>query len=309
MKYTIKTLVLFFVFTLVGVKLSAQQQTQYTQYMYTPSLINPAYVGIDQVMKLSLLHRSQWVGVNGAPVSQTLMLSTPLGQKVGIGLNVVRDQIGPAKETNASLDLSYGLQLNDAGLRLNFGMKGGLQLLNVDYTKLTTQNPNDPSLNENINSRITPNIGAGIYVYNNDWYVGFSAPNLLSTKHYNKASVATVSAATHLYLTGGMNFKINENTKFKPAFLISSVVGAPTSIDLSLNFLFNNKITTGFSYRHNASVSGLIDFKVSSSFSLGYAYDVTTSDVSYFSGGSHEVLLRYYFNKVTEKVKQPSWLF
>jgi type IX secretion system PorP/SprF family membrane protein len=277
--------------------------------MYTPSLINPAYVGIDQVMKISALHRSQWVGVHGAPVTQTLMFSTPLGQKIGVGLNIVRDQIGPANETNASLDLSYGLQLNDAGLNLSFGMKGGVQLLNVDYTKLTTQNPNDPSLNENINSRIKPNIGAGIYVYNNDWYVGFSAPNLLSTKHYNRASVSTVTSATHYYLTGGMNFNVNENTKFKPAFLISSVAGAPTSIDLSVNLLFNNKFTTGLSYRYKASVSGLIDFKVNSSFSLGYAYDLSTSDISYFSGGSHEVLLRYYFNRVLRNVRQPTWLF
>jgi type IX secretion system PorP/SprF family membrane protein len=201
------------------------------------------------------------------------------------------------------------LQLNDAGLNLSFGMKGGVQLLNVDYTKLTTQNPNDNALNENINSRITPNIGAGIYVYNSDWYVGFSAPNLLSTKHYNEASVSTVSSTTQFYLTGGMNFNVNENTKFKPAFLVSSVIGAPASIDLSLNFLFNNKFTTGFSYKYNASVSGLIDFKVSNSFSLGYAYDLSTSDISYFSGGSHEVLLRYYFNRIKYNIKQPSWLF
>jgi type IX secretion system PorP/SprF family membrane protein len=106
-----------------------------------------------------------------------------------------------------------------------------------------------------------------------------------------------------------MNFNVNENTKFKPAFLISSVAGAPTSVDLSLNFLFNNKFTTGLSYKYNASVSGLLDFKVSNSLSLGYAYDLSTSNISYFSGGSHEVLLRYYFNRLKENVIQPSWLF
>jgi type IX secretion system PorP/SprF family membrane protein len=309
MKYTIKTLLLFFVFTLVGVKLVAQQQTQYTQYMYTPSLINPAYVGVDGVMKVSLLHRELWICVKCAPVSQTLMLSIPLGQKMGMGFNIVQDQIGPAIETNSSLDLSYGLQLNDAGLKLSFGMKGGVQLLNVDYTKLTTENPNDNALNENINSRITPNIGAGIYVYNNDWYAGFSAPNLLSTKHYNKSTVSSVSSTSHFYLTGGMNFNVNENIKLKPAFLITSVSGAPTSIDLSLNFLFNNKFTTGVSYKYNASVSGLLDFKVNSAISIGYAYDYSVSDLSYFSGGSHEVLLRFSFDRLIRNVKQPSWIF
>ncbi len=309
MRCTLKNLLVLFVFTLLSGNAMAQQQIQYTQYMYMPSLINPAYVGLDQVMKISLLHRSQWVGVAGAPVTQTLVISTPLGEKMGLGFNLIQDKTGPAKETNASLDFAYGLQLNDRELKLSFGMKAGLQLLNVDYSKLTTQDPNDPSINENINSRITPNIGVGLYLYNSDWYVGISTPNLLSTKHYNSVAVSTVSSTTHLYLTGGMTFDLKENIKFKPAFLLKSVTGAPISLDVSLNVLFNNKFTTGLSYNYKNSVSGLVDFKVSNSLSIGYGYTADTSDISYFSGGSHEVLLRYYFNKLFTNVKQPRWLF
>ncbi len=307
--YSVKMLLILVLFVFIEQRLVAQQQVQYTQYMYTPSLVNPAYVGLDEEMKVSILHRSQWVGIKGAPTSQTLFLSTPIGERLGFGFGVTRDEIGPANETNATLDLSYVLQLNDRGLYFSFGMKGGLQLLNVDFDKLITHNPNDPSLNENINSRVTPNIGTGFYLYSNDWYLGFSAPNLLRTKHYNKSSISTVSSSTHFYFIGGKSFNLNNNTKLKPAFMLRSVTGTPIAVDLSLNFLFNNNFTTGISYRPGATISGLLDFKINKQLSLGYAYDYDISDIGYFSGGSHEILLRYRFNKIIENVKQPSWLF
>ena len=274
-----------------------------------PSFINPAYVGVDGIMKVTFMHRSQWIGVAGAPVTQTLLFSAPLGQHVGFGFGITRDQIGPANETNVSADVSYTLHLNNNGLDFSFGIKGGLQLLNVDYTKLIIQNPNDPSIFHNINSRITPNIGAGMYLFNQDWYVGLSMPNLLSTKHYNEKKVSLVSRAVHFYLLGGINFYLNDNLKMKPTFLLKNTSTSPLTIDLSLNFLFHNRFTTGVSYRQKASVSGLVDFKVSTSISIGYSYDYDTSDIGNFSGGSHEVLVRYYFNEVINNVSEPDWLF
>jgi type IX secretion system PorP/SprF family membrane protein len=307
-KETMKNkLVVCIAFLLLTVGLRAQQAVQYTQYMYTPSLINPAYVGLSDVLRVSLLHKSQWVGIPGAPGSQTLLVSSPLTKRVGIGFGITRDQIGPANETNASLDLSYLLQLNNSGLNLSFGMKGGVQLLNVDFTRLTTQNPNDNALNS-INNRFTPNMGAGVYVYNTDWYVGFSSPNLLSTKHYNNEAVSVVSTVQQLYFMGGVNFNINSNLKFKPAFLVKSVKNAPLAIDMSLNFLFKDRFTTGISYRYNAAISGLMQVKLNKSFSIGYAYDYDTTDISYFSGGSHEVILIFDFYELIG-AKKPSWIY
>jgi len=300
-------IVLLFVF-INGSKLIAQHQTQYTQYMFTPSLINPAYVGLDKVMNVSFIHRSQWVGVKGAPVSQTMVLSVPLNEKMGMGLNIIRDEIGPAAETNISIDISYLLQLNSNGLNLSFGMKGGMQVLNVDFSKLTIQNPNDPNLTD-INSRITPNIGSGIYVYNRDWYIGLSSPNLLTTRHYSRSKVSTVSSSTHFYLFGGRNFVITDNIWFKPAFLLKSVSGTPIAMDISMNFLFNKKFTAGLSYRYNTAVTGLINFKVNNFLSIGYSYDFDTSNIGHFSGGSHEIMSKYYFNELINDVRQPNWLF
>jgi type IX secretion system PorP/SprF family membrane protein len=276
--------------------------------MYTPSLINPAYVGLNDVLEVSLLHKSQWVGVPGAPTSQTLLISSPLTEQVGIGFGVTRDQIGPANETNASLDLSYLLQLNDKGLNFSFGMKGGLQLLNVDFTRLNTENDNDNSFN-NINARYTPSMGAGAYLFNRNWYVGLSIPNLLSTQHANNTSVSAVSTVPQTYLMGGINFDITDKIAFKPAFLVKSVKNAPLTLDLSLNFLFNNAISTGISYRHEAAISGLVKMKLTKSLALGYAYDLDTSGISYFSGGSHEVIIIFRLNKLMDGTSQPGWVY
>jgi type IX secretion system PorP/SprF family membrane protein len=287
----------------------AQQQAQFTQYMYTPLLINPAYAGMEDVMSISLLHRSQWVGVNGAPVTQVFALSTPLNERLGMGFSIIRDEIGPATESNISADISYILQLNDNDLNLSFGIKGGFQYLNVDFSKLTTHNPNDPSINENINARFSPNIGAGFYLYNSNWYLGLSSPNLLSTEHFNNTTVSKVSNATHFYLIGGRSFPINENIKFKPAFMLKGVSGSAVSLDISANFLFNNSITAGVSYRNQASISGLLNIKVTENLSIGYAYDHDTSDIRYFSGGSHEVILNWSFTRYIRGVNQPSWMY
>jgi len=295
-------------FLLLTVGLRAQQSVQYSQYMYTPSLINPAYVGLNDVMQVSLLHKSQWVGVPGAPTSQTLLVTSPLTERVGIGFGVTRDQIGPANETNASLDFSYLLQLNEKGLKFSFGMKGGLQLLNVDFSKLDTENPNDTALN-NINARYTPSIGAGVYLYNTAWYLGFSIPNLLSTRHETETSVSSVSSVQQLYLMGGINFELSDSIDFKPTFLVKSVVDAPPTLDLSLNFLFNNTITAGIAYRYDAAVSGLVKLQLSKSLSLGYAYDLDTSGISNFSSGSHEAILIFTLNQLVNISRKPSWIY
>lgn len=296
---------IFFLFFTAG--LCAQQTVHYSQYMYTPSLINPAFAGLSDIFQVSLLHRSQWVGIPGAPTSQTLLVSFPFTDAVGMGFGVTRDQIGPANETNASIDFSYLLQLDGRGTKLSFGIKGGLQLLNVDFTKLNTSNQNDPSL-DNINARYTPNFGAGIFLYNRNWYLGFSIPNLLSTKHYNSVSTSQVSSVLQTYFMGGLNFNINNEIQMKPALLIRAVKDAPLILDVSLNFLFNESITTGISYRYNAAISGLVKVKISESMSIGYAYDLDRSALSYFSGGSHEAILIFNLSVLIDRV-QPSWVY
>ncbi len=302
-------MVIYFLALIFFNKIAAQQYSQFAHYMHAPSLINPAYAGIDEVMNIGLIYRSQWVGVEGAPTTQAVIFSTPLGKRVGLGTTILRDDIGPANETNFFVDFSYTLPLNNNGLNLSFGIKVGLQLLDVDFSKLSTSDTNDISLENNIDSRISPNVGTGLYLYNNDWYLGVSSPNILSTQHYNNITTSQVNSRTHFYVIGGRNYEINSNFKFKTAFILKAVSGAPIAIDLSLNFAFNKIFTTGISYRHNSAISGLVGIKISDAFSFGYSYGFDTTDISYFNGGSHEVILRYHFNTLLKRISQPTWLY
>ena len=164
MKYYFLLLLVF-----MSVSLSfSQQDSQYTQYMYNTQVINPGYIGSKDVLSFGLLYRSQWVGFEGAPKTGTFTISSPIGEtkKMGIGLSIVSDQIGPATETNIVADYSYSLMFSDVS-RLSFGVKAGVNFLDVDYTKLNIYDVNDFQFEENINNRLYPQIGAGIY-YNTD---------------------------------------------------------------------------------------------------------------------------------------------
>lgn len=279
-----------------------QQDAQYTQYMYNTMSINPAYAGSRGVFSLAALHRSQWVGLEGAPKTQTLNLHTPVGEsgKTGIGLSIINDDIGPTHETYFDIDFSYTINTSENG-KLSFGIKAGGHLLDVCFDCLNQYNPNDLLLQSNIDNKFSPNVGAGIYYHNSDkWYVGLSAPNLLETKHFDESSLSVAKERINYYLIGGYVFDLSSDVKLKPAFLIKAVSGAPLQADLSANFLINEKFTIGAAYRWSAALSAMAGFQVSESIMLGFAYDRETTELgnTQFNDGSYEVFLRFeLFNR------------
>jgi type IX secretion system PorP/SprF family membrane protein len=280
---------------LISSVMQAQQDAQFTQYMYNTVVINPAYAGSRNVLSINGVHRSQWIGLEGAPKTQTLSIHSPIGQQLGMGLTVVSDELGPSTETYAHIDISYTLPLNSEGMNFAFGVKGGFYSLNVDFNKLLIYNPTDAAIQNNNINNTSPVIGVGGYLYTNKWYVGVSTPNLLETDHYTNATVSRASETMHLYGIAGYVFDVNPNLKFKPATMIKMVKGAPLSFDISANFLIRDKITLGTSYRLDAAISGLAGFQISESMMLGYAYDLDTTDIRGYSSGSHEFFLRYEF--------------
>ncbi len=279
----------------------SQQDPQYTQYIYNPSIINPAYAGSRNSLSLLALHRSQWVGLDGAPVTQTLSGHSPIGTAgLGLGLSLWHDQIGPATETTGAIDLSYSLQLdNDA--RFNFGLKAGLHLLDVDFNKVNIFDPSDVQLQENVDNRTAPVIGIGAFYFTDNWYVGLSAPNLLQNDHFDEnraganATAYVVEEKIHYYAIAGYVFDLNDQIDFKPATLIKYIVDAPVQIDMTANFLFYDRLTLGAAYRWDAAVSGLAAFQINQNFMLGFAYDreITQLGNTTFNSGSYEVFLRY----------------
>ncbi len=285
----------------------AQQDPHYTQYMYNMNVINPAYAGSRGTLSLSALGRTQWTDTDGAPRTLTFDVDAPFGERVGAGLSVIADEIGPVKEQNIYADLSYTIQTSDVG-RLAFGLKGGVTLQNIDLLSvITPEDPNDPLFDENVNETF-PNFGAGIFYYTEKFYVGFSVPNILKTEHFEKSGgvITEASEEVHYFLTSGYVFDLSGTTKFKPSFMARGVAGAPVSIDVNANFLFYDRLELGASYRYDDSVSGLINFGVTPNFRIGYAYDHTISDFSEGSpGGTHEVIVLYSIDLSKKNLKSP----
>ena len=242
----------------------AQQDAQYTQYMYNMNVINPAYAGSRGTLSLGLLARSQWTNVNGGPKTMTFDAHAPVGKKVGMGLSVIADEIGPAKEQNIYADFSYTLTTSQEG-RLAFGLKAGVTLLNVNLLDVVlpqTATGDDPLFDENINDAF-PNVGAGVYYYNDKWYAGFSVPNLLKSEHLDKENINTkASEEIHYFLTTGYVFDLSSTLKFKPSILVKGVTGAPVSFDVNANFLMYDRFEVGASYRWQDAVSMLFNFGV-----------------------------------------------
>lgn len=286
-------------------KMSAQQDSQYTNYMYNTINVNPAYAGSRGVMSIFGLHRTQWVGLDGAPVTNTLSVNTPINNSnFGLGVSFVNDRIGPSDENAISVDVSYSIPTSET-YKLSFGIKGTANLLNVDYTKLDRYDLTDPQFQNNIDNRFSPNIGAGIYFHSDKLYAGLSVPNFLETEHFDDNVSATARERMHYYLIGGYVFDLSPSVKFKPAFLSKMVSGSPLQLDLTANFMFNEKFVLGAAWRWDAALSGLVGFQVSEGWFIGYGYDAETTKLANYNSGSHEIFLRYEFKGKSEKVVSP----
>lgn len=278
-----------------GYSLYGQQDPQYTQYNYNMNVINPAYAGSKGVLSATILGRSQWVGIQGAPRTLSLGLNSPVGRNVGLGLSLIADRVGPVSETNVYADFSYTLKISEES-RFALGLKGGFTSLEVGL--LNGNDSGDP-LNIPID-RTSPNIGVGAYYYNERFYLGLSAPNLLQTRFLEKTGgiISTASEVVHVFLSSGYVFEISEDLKFKPSTMIRGNNAAPISMDLSANLLWQEKVEFGLSYRLNNSVSGIFAFMFNENMRIGYAYDLNITNFGSFSSGSHELMILIDFNKI-----------
>ena len=279
------------------VDLHAQQDPHYTQYMYNMSVMNPAYAGSKENLSMGLLYRKQWVEIEDAPTTATFFGHAPVGKNVGMGLSVISDKIGPVEENNIYADFSYTLNLGGEH-KLAFGLKTGITLHNVslfDDVYPTLPDANDPAFSENTSNSYF-NIGSGLFYYTNKYYLGFSIPNLMKSKHLDFNGRKFGSEVSHYFLTGGYVFDVSENVKFKPFFMMKSAIGAPTSLDLSTNFLFNNKFELGATYRLQDSFGAMVNYAITPSVKLGYAYDHIVSDLNVSTPSSHEIILLFDLN-------------
>lgn len=295
-----KRFILILSLSIIGLQsVAAQQDPQYTQYMLNSIVINPAMAGSRGVSSITGLHRSQWIGLEGAPTTQTLNFNAPVSRRVGIGLSVVNDEIGDGTRQETYIDavFSYSIPVSEEGT-LAFGLNAGGDWLSVDFTKLVNYGveTNLP----NIDHKFSPTVGLGTYFYTENYFIGLSVPGILETEHFDNSGEANSYIAKermNFYLLSGAVFEMNRNTKLRPAILAKAVSGAPVQIDLSASLLFNEKFSLGAAYRFDAAVSALFGFQISEKLMAGLSYDVETTELgsTAFNDGSFEVFLRYDF--------------
>jgi len=289
---------------LSSVKLNAQQDPMYTQYMYNTISVNPAYAGSKEALSIVGLAREQWIGMPGRPRTQTLTIHTPIhspssgfgneGSDMGLGLSVINDKLGNYHQTMVFADYAYSIQTTDYA-RLAFGLKVGVNILQANLTDLNHQQGGDPAI-YNVDNKVLPNVGVGLYYYSDQGYVGLSVPKLLQNDITADVNTLLGKELRHYFLIAGYVFEVNYNLKFKPSFLIKAVEGAPLSIDLTGNFFIKDKLGLGLAYRNGDAVSGLLQYYFTPQFRIGYSYDYTLSELHNVNSGTHELMLGYDFN-------------
>lgn len=306
MKNILTTLIIGFMS--VGITM-AQQDPMYTQYMFNPLSVNPAYAGSAGITTFTGIYRHQWIGgMEGTPKTHSytghgLLLSQP----IGIGGTLMRDTHGPVANTSVYVDASYILKLDDS--RLAFGLKGGMNFFSAGLVDLNPVEEGDPVFGQDIKNKLLPNFGFGALLYSKTYYVGLSIPKLINNKLI-KGELPDFELNTqerHYFLTAGMVFDINSYVKFKPSFLVKATSGAPMSYDISANFLFYERLWAGVQYRKQDSIDLLFQYEVNRKVKVGYSYDIIISSLSPHTGGSHEVMLSVDLIKQVAGDKSPRY--
>ncbi len=291
---------------------NAQQDAMFTHYMYNTLAVNPAYAGSRDALTITGLHRSQWVGFDGAPTTQTLTLHTPiLNQNTGLGLSFINDKIGPTNTTSFYADFSYKIKLTKKA-NLAFGLKGGLNMMTHNLTDLSLDTQNDPAFINDVQSKLLPNFGFGMYYFTERFYAGVSIPKLLENNFDLNSTSGTTNLASekrHYFLIAGSVFDLNEEIKFKPPAFVKITNGAPIEGDITASFIFNDKFWLGAMFRTGDAVGILAGINITDQFSLGYSFDWSYANTTFqYNGGSHELMLRYDFiYKAEEKIRSPRY--
>jgi len=281
---------------------NAQQEPLYTQYMFNTVSVNPAYAGTRNAMNIIALSRIQWAGLDGAPTTHNVTMHTPLNNyKMGVGFSIVSDKIGPVNNFYFNFNYAYRVNLTEK-MVLSMGVKGGIYNYKVSLNELSVGD-NDASFNGSLEQKFQPNAGAGLYLYSDKWYAGFSIPKLIQTDlSGNRTTASNLSSLKrHYFFMAGYVFDINQDFKFKPSFINKVVEGAPPSTDVTAQVLYLNKYWLGATYRWGDALAFLANIQLNKQLMVGYSYDFTTSNLNSYNTGSHEILISYDFDGFLKK--------
>lgn len=285
----------------------AQQDPMYTHYMFNTLSINPAYAGSREALNVSGLLRAQWVGIKGAPMTQTAYIHSPIfNYSMGLGLSVVNDKIGPINQTVIYGDYSYTVKLTETQ-KLSFGLKGGFNYMTGSLTSLETIQSNDQAFNQDVSSRLLPNFGFGVYYHSDYWYLGASTPKLIENKIVQNTDLKASKEQRHYFIIGGAVINLGDAFKFKPSTCIKMTQGAPLAWDVSGMIMFREKLWLGGAYRWDDSFSFILQIQATDQLSIGYSYDINTSNLRKYNYGSHEIYISYDFVFKRDRIMSPRY--
>ena len=282
--------------------LKAQQLPQYTQYMLNDLAINPAVAGKDNFADVRSNNRYQWVGMTDAPRTYMLTLHSPLKNRhMGLGTHIYTDIVGPTRRIGISLAYAYRIKIAEK-TRLSFALSAGIQQWGIDGHKLILHDAGDDNLLTQYQTKTVPDFGAGLYVHNEKWYVGFSAPQLYQSpiKLY-KDGDDKGTLVRHFILNAAYKIDISDDFKVEPSFLVKYATPAPIEIDFGTRVIYQEQMWLGIGYRHKDAITGLIGFMYKNYLMIGYSYDFTTSNLKKYSSGTHELMLGLRFSKQQSK--------
>jgi type IX secretion system PorP/SprF family membrane protein len=283
--------VFFFAFTHF---LVAQQVATYAQYMFNGLAINPAYAGSHDALSATALARFQNVGLKGAPKTQTFSLHSPLlNKRVALGLLAIHDEIGVISQTGLQASYAYRIPVSKKAM-LSFGLQGGVGFYDARYTDLAVPPTNDPAFSQDVHE-VRPNIGAGVYFYAREYYVGLSAPHLVNNAFDRGEDYETVYQSKPILLTAGYVMSLHRLLKLKPSFLLKFIDDRPVEFDLNANLLFDEVLWAGVSYKSTKTVSVILQAQITDQMQFGYSYQITAGPIRVVELGSHELMLNYRF--------------
>lgn len=288
----------------------SQQDPMFTQYMFNQVTVNPGYAGSGEVANVMALNRQQWAGFDGAPKTFNIAANAPIPKiKCGVGFSLITDKIGPTKQTGFFVDYAYHLKVSEKG-KLGMGLKGGFTYYKVNLMDIQTTTDNDVAFSRNIDGDIKANFGIGFFYYTNDFYAGFSIPKLLKndlTTGYSVNNEKLSVSERHYYFIAGKVFDLNEKLKFRPSLLTKINKGAPIQIDLTANFILNEKIWLGAMYRIGDAIGAMVQVQLIKTLRVGYAYDLTTTHLRRYNSGTHEIMVSFDFFTGKNKIRSPRY--
>ncbi|MCO6481154.1 MAG: type IX secretion system membrane protein PorP/SprF [Flavobacteriales bacterium] len=294
----------------LGMAASAQQELMTSQYMFNGLFLNPAYAGSHPYATATALHRSQWVGMEGAPRTNLLGVDAPMMDgKMGLGLTFSHDRIGVSRDMEVAAQYAYRIRTGTRG-HLAFGLKAGVSMYTANLSDLVYWDAQDAVYQGNISNAAVGKFGFGLYWHDERTYIGLSVPTLQAADKQLVTDLATTPDhyfTQHYYFNAGHVFELNDNFDLKPSVLLKYQQQAPPEVDLNLNVLFKERFWLGAGYRTGDAIVAMVEYQISPMFRAGYAYDMTTSALRRYNGGSHEVMLGIDLGREPVMIKNPRY--